>query len=256
VTVTVAAALAGNPQIVRFEASPVTIQPGGQTSLSWTTTGATTASISGVGAVTLNGSTTVSPAQTTTYTLTASTADGKSVTAPVTVTVTTTGTLPQIVVFAGTPQTIGPGVSSKLCWQVTGATNVAISAGVGGNLSANDCATVTPTQTTTYTLTATNPAGQIQANVTINVGQVQILSFTAIPALPPFGTGPGTPVTLSWSTQLATSVTLTGSDISSQSGLPANGSFTVHPMSNATYTLTAYAPGGQTTSMTISVPVK
>ena len=51
VTVTVGAAAAGNPQIVRFEANPLTIAPGGQSTLSWTTTGATTVSISGVGTV-------------------------------------------------------------------------------------------------------------------------------------------------------------------------------------------------------------
>src|SRR5205807_1553050 len=148
-TVTVGAGTggAGNPQIIRFEANPLTIQPGQQSTLSWTTTGATTVSISGVGAVTLNGSTTVTPAQTTTYTLTATSADGKSVTAPITVTVTT-GNIPQIVVFVATPQTIDAGSSTKLCWQVTGATSIKIDPGVGSNLNANDCATVSPTVTT------------------------------------------------------------------------------------------------------------
>ena len=88
VTVTVGATTAGNPQIVRFEANPLTIAPGGQSTLSWTTTGATQVSISpNVGNVTANGSTTVQPSATTTYTLTATSADGKTVTAPVTVTV-------------------------------------------------------------------------------------------------------------------------------------------------------------------------
>ena len=252
VTVTVGAAPAGNPQIVRFEASPLSIQPGQSSTLSWTTAGATTVSISGVGNVNLNGSTTVSPTQTTTYVLTASTADGKSVTAPITVTVTV-GTVPQIVVFVATPQTIDVGTSTKLCWQVTGATSIAITPGVGSNLNANDCATVSPTQTTTYTLTATNSAGQIQANVTVNVGQVRILSFTSDPIYSP---GSGAPVTLSWQTENATSVVLVGNDISPQSGLPVNGTFTMHPTSNATYTLTAYGPGGQTVSVSISVFVR
>ena len=59
VTVQVGAAPAGNPQILRFAASPISIAPGGQSTLSWTTTGATQVSISGVGSVTANGSTTV-----------------------------------------------------------------------------------------------------------------------------------------------------------------------------------------------------
>ncbi|HTS65214.1 MAG TPA: OmpA family protein [Candidatus Acidoferrales bacterium] len=250
-TVTVGAPGTGNPQIIRYEASPLSIAPGGSSTLSWTTTGAATASISGVGDVPVNGSTTVSPTQTTTYTLTATSSDGKTVTAPVTVTVTS-GTVPQIVVFVATPQNIDAGQSTKLCWQVTGATSIQIQPGVGTNLNANDCATVSPTTTTTYTLTATNSTGQIQGNVTVNVGQVRILSFTANPVT---STAAGSPVVLTWQTENATSVVLVGSEISPQN-LQPNGTFTVNPITNSIYTLTAYGPGGQTVSVTISVFVR
>ena len=241
----------GNPQILRFEANPLTIAPNQSSTLSWTTTGATSVSISTIGAVSLNGSVDVKPSQTTTYTLTASTADGHSVTAPITVTVAS-AQVPQIAVFVATPQTIDAGQSTKLCWQVTNATSVSITPGVGSNLNANDCATVSPTVTTTYTLTATNGAGQIQGNVTVNVGQVRILSFTANPA---FVTVLGTSVTLSWQTENATSVVLIGSTVGPQT-LPASGSTTVTPPSDTTYTLTAYGPGGQTVSVSISVFVR
>jgi uncharacterized cupredoxin-like copper-binding protein len=251
-TVTVGgAAGVGNPQILRFEGSPLSIAPGQQSTLSWTTTGATQVSISGVGAVTPNGSTTVSPATTTTYTLSATSADGKTVTAPITITVAT-GSVPQVVVFVATPTTIDAGSSTKLCWQVTGATAISIQPAVGSNLNANDCATVSPTATTTYTLTATNSTGQIQANATVNVGSVKITSFTANPVT---STAAGDPVVLSWTTQNATSVVLIGSELPSQS-LPANGSLTVRPITNSVYTLTAYGPGGQTVSATISVFVR
>ena len=251
VTVNPAVNGTGNPQIIRFEGSPLSIQPGQQSTLSWTTSGATTVSISGVGSVTLNGSTTVSPAQTTTYTLSATSSDGKTVTAPVTITVST-GTVPQIVVFVVTPSTIDPGSSAKLCWQVTGATSISITPGIGSNLNANDCATVSPSATTTYTLTATNATGQIQANATLNVGAVRITSFTANPA---FITSLGSPSVLSWTTQNATSVVLVGSQLPAQT-LPVNGSLTVIPPSDTVYTLTAYGPGGQTVSSTISVFVR
>ena len=251
VTVTVGATPAGNPQILRFEASPLTIQPGGQSTLSWTTNGATQVSISpNVGNVTPNGSTTVQPSATTTYTLTATSADGKSVTAPVTITVAPAN-IPQILTFVATPQNISPGQSTKLCWQVSGATNITIT-NVGSNLNANDCATVSPTTTTTYTLTATNATGQIQGNVTVNVGTVQILSFTANPV---YSGVSGGAVTLSWTTANATSVVLIGGDVS-PTNLDPNGSYTVHPTSNETYTLTAYGPGGQTVSVSISVFVR
>ena len=251
VTVGPGTSLTGTPQILRFEASPRSIQPGQQSTLSWATSGAATASISGIGAVTLNGSTTVSPAQTTTYTLSATSSDGKTVTAPITVTVST-GTVPQVVVFVVSPTTIDPGSSAKLCWQVTGATSISIQPGIGSNLNANDCATVSPSVTTTYTLTATNATGQIQANATLNVGAVRITSFTANPA---FITSLGSPSVLSWTTQNATSVVLVGSQLPAQT-LPVNGSLTVIPPSDTVYTLTAYGPGGQTVSSTISVFVR
>jgi uncharacterized cupredoxin-like copper-binding protein len=251
VTVNPAVTSAGNAQIIRFEASPRSIQPGQQSTLSWTTSGAATVSISGVGAVTLNGSTTVSPTVTTTYTLSATSSDGKTVTAPVIVTVST-GTVPQIVVFVVTPSTIDPGNSAKLCWQVTGATSISILPGVGSNLNANDCATVSPSASTTYTLTATNATGQIQANATLNVGAVRITSFTANPVT---STAAGNPVVLSWTTQNASSVVLIGSELGAQT-LPVNGSLTITPITNSVYTLTAYGPGGQTVSSTISVFVR
>jgi hypothetical protein len=242
----------GNPQIIRFEANPVTIQPGQTSTLSWTTNGASSVSISnGVGSVALNGSTVVTPAQTTTYTLTASSSDGRSVSAPVTV-IVATGTIPQIVVFTANPPTIDAGTSSKLCWQVNGSTNITITPGVGTNLNANDCATVSPTTTTTYTLTAINATGQIQANVTVTVGQVRILSFTADPVT---STAAGNPVVLSWTTSNAASIVLVGAELGPQT-LDPNGSLTVHPITNSTYTLTAYGPGGQTVSVTISVFVR
>jgi hypothetical protein len=102
-------------------------------------------------------------------------------------------------------------------------------------------------------LTATNASGSTSGNVTVNVGQLQILSFTANPV---FSTASGAPVTLSWTTQGATSVILTGGNLSPQSNLNVNGSFTVNQASDESYTLTAYGPGGQTVSVTIFVGVR
>lgn len=251
-TVTVSAQAAGNPQIARFTASPMSIQPGQSSTLSWATNGATTVSISpGVGNVPVNGSTTVTPTQTTTYTLTAMSSDGKSVTSPVTV-IVAPGQIPQIVAFAANPPTIDAGQSTKLCWQVTGSTSITITPGVGSNLNANDCATVTPQTTTTYTLTATNATGQIQANVTVVVGQTRILSFTSDPQ---YSLKAGSPVTLSWQTENATSVVIVANSVTPQT-LPANGSTVVNPEVTTAYTLTAYGPSGQTVSVTITVVVR
>ena len=48
---------------------------------------------------------------------------------------------------------------------------------------------------------------------------------------------------------------LYGGQVGAQS-LPANGSITVTPITNSVYTLTAYGPGGQTVSVSISVFVR
>ena len=242
------------PQIIMFNGSPLSITAGGTSTLSWTTTNATSVNISGLGTEPLNGSVSTGALNaTTTYTLTATGAGGNAVTAVITITVAP-ASIPQVVVFSASPQTINAGQSSQLCWQVNGATAISISNGVGSNLQANACQTVSPQTTTTYTMTATNATGQIQASVTVNVGSTMITSFTASPE---FVSAQGNPVVLSWTTTNATSVALVGGDMtSSPANLPVNGSFTVTPMDNATYTLIAYGPGGSSVSAVISVYVR
>ena len=248
--VTIQTAAPTNPRIIRFEATPVTILQGEASSLAWTTEGGTEVTISGIGSVEPNGSRTVSPVQTTTYTMTVRGSDGRQVTAPVTVTVTA-GQVPQVVQFVASPSSIDAGGQSSLCWQVSNATSIDI-AGVGSGLQATDCATVSPGSTTTYSLTARNGAGQIQANVTVNVGSLRILSFTSDPVT---STSAGDPVRLMWTTQGATSVVITGNFLPAGT-LPANGSVVVKPTTNSTYTLIAYGPGGQQISAVISVFVR
>src|SRR5262249_28055040 len=159
---------------------------------------------------------------------------------------------PKVGPSVANPPVIDAGQATQLCWQVLNATNISITPGVGSNLNGNDCATVRPNTTTTYTLTATNATGQIQANVTVTVGAVRILSFTANTVTT---TAAGNPSVLSWQTENASSVVLIGAELPPQT-LPANGSITVNPITNSTYTLTAYGPSGQTVSVTISVFVR
>ena len=254
VTVTVGMAPAANPQIIRFEATPTNIITGESSTLSWTTSGTDRVDISGVGTnLPLNGSRVVSPTVTTTYTLTATAgvgADARSVTAPVVVTVTS-GQAARIVTFSLNPTTINVGGSSQLCWNVENATTVSISPGIG-TVKAADCATVSPTSTTTYILTAFNGTGSVTATATLTVGPVKILTFSQTPE---FSTSAGNPVVLSWTTQGATSVIISGFGLSGQT-LPANGSITVNPNTNVDYTLTAYGEGGQSVSAVIHVFVR
>lgn len=86
-TVTVGSASGDPPTIESFSANPVTVEPGGSSTLSWSVTNATSVSINqGIGAVDATGSALVSPTVQTTYTLTASN-DAGSVTATATVNV-------------------------------------------------------------------------------------------------------------------------------------------------------------------------
>ena len=74
------------PIVLDFSASPLTINEGGSSTLTWDVSGATTVTITGEGTVASIGSTTVFPAVTTNYILTATNSAG-SVIASVTVTV-------------------------------------------------------------------------------------------------------------------------------------------------------------------------
>jgi hypothetical protein len=74
---------------------------------------------------------------------------------------------PVIESFTATPATIAPGEESTLSWQVTGATSLNLSPGVGAVEGSSR--TVQPTQTTEYTLTAANAAGETTAKTTVTV---------------------------------------------------------------------------------------
>lgn len=156
--------------------------------------------------------------------------------------------------------------TAQLCWAVDKATAVTIAPGIG-TVKASGCATVSPAQTTTYTLTAVNAVGPSTATATLTVGTgVQILSFTSSPE---YSQVAGTKVTLSWQTTGALNVIVTGDIIALPSNgqnpspgpfpvtnLPATGTLDVFPDTNTDYTLTAYGPGGASVSSVIHVFVR
>ena len=78
--------------------------------------------------------------------------------------------------FTVEPSTVERGQSAVLRWTVTNATDISINNGVG-TVPAMGNRRVIPADTTTYTLTASGPAGQIMANATVTVA--------APPAPPP-----------------------------------------------------------------------
>ena len=74
---------------------------------------------------------------------------------------------PNVLRFDVTPATIAQGESAELSWEVTGARSVSIDHGVGE--VSGSSVRVSPTATTTYTLTATNNRGSTTANTTVAV---------------------------------------------------------------------------------------
>jgi hypothetical protein len=167
------------PQIVQFTVNPPSITAGQSATLAWQVQNATTITIdNGIGSVSASGNRSVTPAATTTYTITATNSFGTA-TASATCTVTPVITPPPpppptgklgVIEFIATP-TYSPytGADVILQWQTVNAKTVTIT-GLTGTLPVTGATTLTPQVTTTYTLTATGPAGDtVTASVTVIV---------------------------------------------------------------------------------------
>jgi hypothetical protein len=168
----------GLPIINSFTATPPIILAASSATLSWDVSNTTSVSISpAVGIVGTAGSTSVSPSTTTNYTLTASNAAGTTVATiqvvvpTVTPSPSSTG-LPIVHWFSANPESIVAGESSTLSWSVSNASSVIINPTPYRQLGSIDPAgnaSVSPSMTTTYTLTATNSAGALSESVTVMV---------------------------------------------------------------------------------------
>ena len=78
-------------------------------------------------------------------------------------------TLPIVTNFDASPDTIDEGDNSTLTWAVTGANSVTITPEVGSVATTTGSYLVSPSETTIYTLTATNTAGSSTASVKVTV---------------------------------------------------------------------------------------
>jgi len=153
---------------------------------------------------------------------------------------------PSILSFTANPTTIQPGQPVTLTWSTSNASSVAIS--LIGSVGTSSSTTVTPSASTSYTLTATGESGTTPASSTaavtvrpwdpptINLGKSTIQS--------------GKSTTLAWDAPGATKVT-----ISDAGTFGASGSTAVTPESTTTYNLKAtYGDGtSQSTSATVIV---
>lgn len=200
------------PAVVSFSATPPSITAGGQTTLAWNVTNATSVVVTGPASgqvysgANLMGSATVMPGMTETFTLVAS--DGAN-SAMATAVVTVTAPMgASITSFSASPATVQLGTASTLSWSVVNATGgIEISDGTAIVTTSNNAMgsfAVTPAVTTTYTLRAINPVmdATSTAVVTVNAAAPGITYFLPNPTLVARG---GT-TQLSWRTVGADSI--------------------------------------------------
>jgi hypothetical protein len=159
--------------------------------------------------------------------------------------------------FSSSPDSIKAGESSTLTWEVIGSTSININQGIGG-VGAKGSVIVTPTATTTYTLTA----GSVTKSVTVTVDTTNVKSTagstipTGAPKVSTFAASPnavtlGDTITLSWSVMGVRSVSISP-DLGD---LLPSGSILLIPTATTTYTLSAvnhYGTENSTATVTVS----
>lgn len=153
------------------------------------------------------------------------------------------------VTFSADKTTIDPGELVTLTWYTQNATSVTISPNVSEDApELSGKATVAPTETTTYTITAKGANGTATKSVTITVKTVPpTIQLTATPD----AIISGESSSLQWSSTNATEITIDNGVGSVQ---PPSGKVDVSPTATTTYTATAKGPGGtQTASATVTV---
>jgi len=171
------------PIIHSFTSDYTWISPGGSANLSWEVSNADSVNIEPVlGNVNLSGSANVSPGTTTTYTLTATNIVGTN-TAEITIMVLwqppdwwngITLLPPNIESFSADKSLLTEGITATLSWEVSGVATVSIEPGIG-EVETSGTHDFSPTETTTYTLTASNAEGIVTDTVTIVVEPVKII---------------------------------------------------------------------------------
>ena len=225
-----------------ISASPASIPSGGSSTLTWTSTNATSATLNGA-SVAVNGSRSVSPTSTTTYTFVATSSSGAHASAQTTVTVGSSGS-PTAGISAN-PTSIVSGSSSTLTWTSTNATSATLN---GASVAVNGSQSVSPTSTTTYNFVATGSSGttaSAQATITVTSGGPPTAGLSANPT----SIVAGNSSTLTWTTTNAVSADLNGTAV------PLNGSQVVSPTTTTTYRITARSSSGATDWGQVSITV-
>lgn len=167
-----------------------------------------------------------------------------------TITLTSTASRPQINSFTAAPAAVASGGTSTLAWSVSAFDSLTIDQGVG-DVSANTTGgsgsvEVSPTETTTYTLTLRNGAVTVEETVTVVVEEAPIIGlYAATETL----LAPGGSTVLQWKVDGAETLTISG-----LGNVAASGEQTLFPAETTTYVLTGEnAYGTATAEITVIV---
>ena len=158
------------------------------------------------------------------------------------------GTVPQITNFGSTPPTINPGEASTLSWTVAGATSISIDQSIGpvGGTSFQ----VEPSESTAYTLTATNSAGSVHAQTTVTVRIVVSVSPSGPISLNSFDKYIFSSSVAGTSTQ-----TVTWSVLEGEAGGTIDGGLYQAPLNAGTYHIMAKSTVDSTPSASVAIQV-
>ncbi len=208
-------------------ANPATITQGNSSVLAWTSTGATSCTASGgwTGVKAISGSQSVAPTQTTTYTL-ACTGAGGAITKNVTVSVESAQPLPNLfpsLTLTASRLSVPRGQSLTLSWISANMTSCTATGGWTGAKAIQGTETITPSFTSTYTLTCTGNFGTISRTASVTVTEPAIMSRLCTR----YGSGDPAPTSygLAWNwlataRTLILSLTCTGSTLDATIGSP------------------------------------
>jgi uncharacterized repeat protein (TIGR01451 family) len=241
------------PSCDMFTATPNAITVGGTSTLAWETSNSVQAFLNnGIGEVDVDGSIEVSPLADITYRLTVIGAEDQSVDCEVPVTVSE-DPVPVCESFTATPNSLPVGGGEvTLDWSVFNAETVEITPNVGA-VGLSGTTSVNVTESTTYTLTATDDNGdQVTCPAPVSVADPEPVFSCATNvnfSISDFSIDEGDDVTLTWSTTNVDTVSISGINATALSG-----SETVAPRDDTTYVLTA-TQGNRTVECPVSVTV-
>ena len=246
--------------VVTLGASASSITAGQSTMLTWNATNASTCNASGgwSGARATSGSLSVSPTANASYTLTCSGAGGSanrtvsvSVTAPPPPPPPPPPTPAPVVTLGVSPNSIASGQSTTLTWNATNASTCNASGSWSGTRATSGSLSVSPTANASYALTCSGAGGSVTRTASVSVTAPPTPAPLVTLGASPSAITAGQSTMLNWSSTNASSCSASGSWSGSRA---TNGSLSVSPTSNASYTLTCSGAGGSV-NRTVAVSV-